>query len=183
MNILYQYSDFIRKYASGKNILLSLAVFILFQVILGFCSHYIKAESQNAGVLDIGFGYSAEEVYTQYLDKFTDKGIQYYKMAETVDLLYPLVYAILLSLTISWGFSGVISANNPLKILNLLPLLAADLDYLENIGVFALLFTHPEKWMFMASWTSTFGVLKWGVVGVSMLMCLIAIPLGFRKKG
>lgn len=180
--MLYQYSDFIRRFASGKNILIALAVFIAFQVILGFCSHYIKAESQNAGVLDIGFGYSAEEVYTQYLDKFTDKGIQYYKMAECVDLLYPLVYAVLLSLTISWGFSGVISTNNPLKIINLLPLLAADVDYLENIGVFALLFAHPEKWMFMATWTSIFGVLKWIIVGIAMILSLIAIPLGLWKK-
>ena len=180
--MLYRISLFIRRFATGKNVLLSVALFMVFQVILGYFSTQIKAESQNAGVMDLGFAYTPEEVYTRYLDHYTEKGIALYKIAECVDLVYPMVYAIMLSLMLTWGFSGIISPDSPWRLVNVLPFVGADLDYLENIGVFSFLFTHPEKWMFMATWTTVFGTLKWLVVAPAILLGLVAVLMRLLGK-
>ncbi len=182
MELIHKYADFWRKQVTVSRIIGLLLLFIGFQFLLGYMSALIKAESGGMGVLDLGFGYSAESVYTQYLDHFTQEGIRIYKIAWWIDLVYPLVYSLLLCFIISWGFRFALPPQSPLWIVNLIPFLSADFDYLENIGVISLLCSFPEKWIFMALWTSIFGVLKWITAAVAIAIALVALPIGFFYK-
>lgn len=168
----------ISQFATTRNILILLTCWIGFQVILAKSSDFIKAESQGTNVLDLAIGFSADEAYTNYMDKYSEAARAAYLKAACVDLVYPICYGLLFSCLISIGFK-----QTKFYYLNLLPVFAVFFDYLENIGIFSMLLSYPEKLIFMASWTSVFGGIKWLFAGLSILGMVTSLGKKAIEKG
>ena len=156
--------------ATKRNILILLAIWIVIQVILISADNFIKAESSGQGVLDLAFGFSAETAYSEHLDKYSEAARSLYLKVECLDLLYPICYGLLFSCLISLGFS-----NTKWHSLNLLPIITIFFDYLENIGIFSMLLSYPEKLVFMATWASVFSAIKWIFVVCTILAILASL--------
>lgn len=165
--LLFSLSHKIGLFATTRNILILLACWIGFQIILGSASDFIAAESQGANVLDLGFDFAPEKVYSDYLDKYSAAARSYYLKIECLDLIYPICYGLLFSCLISLGFR-----NTKLHYLNLLPIFAICCDYLENIGIFALLLSYPQKMLGVATYMSVFRAIKWGFAFLAILAML-----------
>ena len=91
--LLFSLSHKIGQFATTRNILILLACWIGFQVILANASAFIQAESQGTNVIDLAlpFSFSAEEAYSNYMDKYSPAARAFYLKVECLDLLYPRV--------------------------------------------------------------------------------------------
>ena len=166
----------IAEFATLRNTFFVFLAWVLCQVILGWFTAKMQAQVPGISVLDLGFGYSAEAAYSDYLDKYTDIVRTLCLQAECVDLVYPCVYGLFFACltTLVWK-------NTRFEYLNVVPFFATFFDYFENIGVFTLLLSLPSKLLLVASMTSVFGLIKWSFATVSTLAFLVGLVLKLVK--
>lgn len=178
-NTLLPFSQKLSAIATTRNILILLACWLGFQLVLANASEFIKSESSGTNVIDLAipFSFSPQEAYTQYLDKYSPVAREFYLKIECLDLLYPICYGLFFSCLISLGFK-----NTKYHWLNLQPMYAIFFDYLENIGVFTLLLKYPQQDLFMAGWTGIFGGLKWIFAFLSLLAILASLGKKVAEK-
>src|SRR5688500_4743139 len=136
----------LERWATRRNILLALAVFVVINAgILPVAGARIETLSGGIGPLDLRVAYTPAEAYAA-LAAYGDEGRQLYLLIElTVDLIYPLAYAVVFSLTIVFCLRQVLPANHTLQRAALLPWVAMLADYVENAGISWMLLNYPNR--------------------------------------
>jgi hypothetical protein len=86
-----------------------------------------------------------------------------------------LIYTFFLTSGISWLFKHLPEKNNSFKRLNLLPLGAMLLDFLENINAAGAIGAYPSARPILACLAAIATPLKWLLVGASFLSLLAAV--------
>lgn len=149
-------------WATRRNILLALAVFVVINAgILPVAGARIEAYSNGVGPLDLRPGYTPAEAYAS-LSAYGAEGRQFYLLVElTVDLLYPVVYAFVFSLTILYCLREVLPAGHILFRAALLPWVGMLADFVENAGIAWMLLNFPSQLDSVAVFTSTVTLIKW----------------------
>eukprot|EP00877_Chromochloris_zofingiensis_P004222 jgi/Chrzof1/13800/Cz08g12260.t1 len=119
--------------------------------------------------LDLRFGFTSEDVaYTFKL--FGAKGRQLYLVAELVDFVYMYGYSMVLATLLSAGLS--VMKVQALKIANLVPVVAALADVVENSVILAMLVTYPGNITQLAPIASAANMLKWRLVHATICLVL-----------
>lgn len=173
--------------ANGKVLIcLSLAAlpFILF--IFPYRTKELKATSGESNpTLDSDFFYTPREAY-ELFGKLKPSGRRLYLWTEiTADLIYPVIYSLLLSLLIIYifrKFSGI----KLQQALATLPLTAMLFDYCENVLIAIMLFAYPQERLGTAYAAGLFTKLKWIFVSASLaaiLFGLVYVAFRSRSKG
>ena len=157
-------SNFFNKNATWASILILLGLIIIFNLLI---FPFAYKTSQNIIPLDLQFTYSSEKAYNT-LAKYSDEGLKEYVIAElTVDLIFPIVYALFLSF--------ILFKLTKKSMLSLFPLLIILSDYAENIGIAAIIHYLPHKLPMIVALTSLFTSLKWILIAISILLILVAL--------
>ncbi len=147
----------LEKRATGRNILLLLAVFLLFNFVL------IPAVYPKFQTLDTLPSYTPQEAY-RLISSYGEQGRQQYLLTElTVDLIYPLCTAALFALLILYSFQRGMPAQAWTRWLCLIPLLELLFDYLENASVIVMLARYPVEMPAIAAAANVFTVLKFAL--------------------
>jgi hypothetical protein len=99
----------------------------------------------------------------------------------TLDIIYPIVYAMLFAIILTMIYRKLI--NGPVMYLNLIPFIALLFDYLENVTIVLMLTHYPEQSIAMATLCELFKLIKW-LVFILILFLIIygLIKLLFRRK-
>ncbi len=130
--------------------------------------------------LDTRFSYTKNDVL-QLFDTVKVEGRE--KMvfiSGVVDMIYPLIYGILLFLLITKLTDNI--SNNKLKFIRLLPLIGMLFDYIENFSILNMLNTYPmisEKQVFISSSATS---LKWIFLDISIGLIVILTVIKILKK-
>ena len=97
---MLQVEGSLRRVARPRYILLLIGAYVLFNVgVLPVAAARIDAEGRQVGPLDLRFGYSPATAYAA-LSAYGAAGREAYLRIElTVDVVYPVVYALLLNLS------------------------------------------------------------------------------------
>ncbi len=166
--------DRLDRWATRRNILLLLAVFVLINAgLLPVLGARIQALSGGVGPLDLRGAYTPTQAYAA-LTAYGDEGRQLYLLIElTVDLIYPLVYGLFFALTITYCLRPVLSKNHTLQRAALLPLVGMLADYGENAGLALLLLNYPNRLDGLAAFTSTVTTIKW-IFAISAMVATVA---------
>ena len=164
-------THFLEKYASWKSILILIGLFIFVNAFV----FPMLLDNPNNIPLDLQFSYSSEKAY-QLLSNFSAADLQKYKIIElTVDVVYPIIYTLLLSFLIF-----KINSNAKLALFPFLILIA---DYLENTGIVILISNFPKELNSIVSITSLLTSLKWIlVISCVLLIIFSAVRRLFMKK-
>jgi len=161
------------------------ALLVLFVCLLPFNLVFFPARSQRltfylgyqTTVLDSHFYTPPQDVY-RYFSDLGAPGRQLYAISEvTLDILYPLLYGIFLSLLIAWLCSRLFPASSRLRWLPLLPLAGALADLGENLSITALLLAYPSQLPWLIYLANLFGLLKWAAVLSSLALILLGAGL------
>ena len=158
-------------------ILLLLAVFFGFN---GFLFPWAEQKiaafgGPDAKVLDLRFGFSADEAH-QFLEQIGPEGRPFYQMLElTMDLVYPLVYSLLLGGLLMLVWRKLLPENSSWARLALIPIAAGVFDLLENAGITALIQSFPGNGGIFASLASLFGMGKWVCFGMGALLLIAGL--------
>ena len=146
--MLQKVSDWLERFSEGWVVLLALVTFVLFAaLVLPRQASAAERSAGGAGSPDMSFSYSAQDLY-RMAEAYGDQGRALYVRARfTFDLIWPLIYTFFLATAISWFFRGGSTAL--LHRLNLVPILGALFDYLENVSTSLVMLRYPQPTAFV----------------------------------
>jgi hypothetical protein len=159
-------NNFIVKNANRKNALILLGMVILINVLLVLS----MVGNPDLKPLDLQLSYSPEKAY-ELISAYNEKDrFQYILVEITLDLIYPIVYALL--------FSFILFLLHKDAQIAKFPFLITILDLIENGGIVTMLASYPNELHGVASFTSIFTTLKWIAIGLTVIL----IFWGILKK-
>ena len=151
------------KLANGKIILLLLFLFLLANLVI------IPAIYPKFQTLDTLSSYTPAKAY-ELISSYGEQGRQFYAVIETtLDVLYPLVTALLFSLMILYTFKRAFPGNNRIWYLSLLSYAVLLADYLENICVVIMLLSYPREIIAVARISNFFTIAKFVLTPLQLL--------------
>jgi hypothetical protein len=135
----------------------------------------------------MSFLYSPKDLY-EWAEEYGMEGRRVYIRARfTFDLVWPVVYMIFLSTAISWISRKAFQSGSGWQRMNLVPVLGAIFDYLENISTSIVMGRYPRQTIGVDVLAPTFTFVKWIFVGGSFLLLLMGTAAGIwrwiKKRG
>jgi hypothetical protein len=131
-------------------------------------------------VLDLRFWYTPQQAFDA-ISQYSPQARQASVITHlTVDVIYPLIYGLLLSLLLIVVFREAPPAQQ--NQFPLFPWRAVIADLLENIGLAAMFMLYPSQFLLLSWVTAVFTALKWLQIGFSILVLLVGILLLILRK-
>lgn len=125
--------------------------------------------------LDLYFSYSPGQAY-EYLVALGEEGRSaYISMALTSDLVFPVVYAMALSVVLMLVLRKLFPPSSRLRYLSLFPFLIVIADWCENLCLAMVTHAFPERADALVRSASLFTSLKWMFIALTILMLLAAV--------
>ena len=180
--IWHRLSDWIHGITNGRVALTALITFLLFTaLVLPNQASSVAANSQDAASPDTSFYYTADSL-NQIASDYGEEGRDAYIQARfTFDLIWPLVYAVFLSTSISWTYRKAFAQESLWQRANIVPVLAALFDYLENISTSLVMLRYPTATPVLDSLAGIFTLVKWVLVAGSFALLFIGVILGATR--
>lgn len=92
-----------------------------------------------------------------------------------VDMIYPLLFGLTYCLLLAYFLKKINKLNTPYTYLCLIPIIAGITDYLENLGIIAMLKSYPDLTEITVKTNSSFSVLK--SISTSVFFIVLTIVL------
>lgn len=181
MNSLIRTLD---RFSTWKSFLILLAVYV------SFPAYWLKnAEvtinrlaGKTIGPVDLTMGFNPARTLAMIADYGDDARTYYARVELTVDVAYPIVYALLFAVILTLLFRG--KSYKPFCWVTLVPFISQLFDYLENATIVGLLTSFPQQSYALAVLCEIFKLAKWltfALVVVLMLYGVIRIISGRRQ--
>ena len=176
-------SRFLYRISRGWITLAAFAIFILFSLLtLPGQSALAEGYSQGSGSPDTSIFYSGRTLY-RMAELYGEEGrAAYLKARWTFDLAFPLVYTFFLVTAISWLLNRALPQYSRWRLLNLVPVAAMVLDFLENTMTSLVMGRYPVHCPPGELLAPIFTPLKWLFVGGSFLILFISMFFVIIKK-
>lgn len=176
-------SNWIHRISTGWVTLLCLVIFLLFgALVLPGQSRQAAEVSGGADSPDTSFSYTRDDLY-RMAETYGEAGRAAYIRARfTFDLVFPLVYTAFLATAISWLFRKGFPPDSPWQLANLVPVLGAIFDYLENISAALVMGRYPALTPVVDSLAPVFTFIKWIFVGGSFALLVIGLAAFILKR-
>ncbi len=183
--MLKRLSRAIQRASSGRVTLVALAVFLAFTaLVLPRQAASADAATGGAGAPDTAFFYSAEDLYAFAEAYGPDGRAAYVRARFTFDVAWPAVYTFFLATALSWLGRRAFAPVGPWGQVNLVPLLAALFDLLENASTSLVMARYPALTPGVATVAPFFSSVKWLFVAGSFALLPIVAGLAlWRRSG
>jgi len=168
----------LNKLATWKVIIVLAVLFLAFDFLV--LPAMASPGGETLPVLDLKFWYTPARAY-EAISQYSPEARQFSVISHlTIDLVYPVIYALLLSLLLVVVFRAAPESQK--RQLPLLPWRAALADVLENLGLVAMFSIFPAQFPLLSWITTIFTALKWLQIGFTFLALLIGLLLLVLKK-
>lgn len=175
-------SDRLHQISTGKVTLAALVIFLLFTaLVLPGQAADADEIAGDAETPDLSLYYTADELY-QMAQAYGEEGRAAYVRARfTFDVVWPLVYTFFLVTALSWLTGRVFPADSVWQLANLAPILAALLDFLENLATSLIMWRFPIQTPVVDLLAGPFTTLKWLFVSGSFVLLVAAAGAGIWR--
>ena len=166
-------SDGLHTISPGWVTLTATLVFVVFMIlVLPYMASLSEAQTGSQESPDTSFFYTDEDLY-RMAQEYGEAGRQaYVRVRWSFDVIWPLVYCIFLATGISWLTRRAMPSGSKWQRANLVPLLAAFFDFLENLFASVVMSRYPNPTIILAALTPWMTVIKWILVGASVVLLL-----------
>ena len=179
---MYKISRWINKKASTRLLMIFVVALFLY-VVLVLPAENKRALSDFGGITpDTSFFYRANDLLTMAEIYGEDGRAQYGISRLRFDVLFPFLYALALSLSLSWLLKRLMKKESKWCFFNLFPILAAIFDLLENLFATIVFSMYPNMTGWLLWLTSAFSLCKWIVLGISFLILFDLFVLFLVQK-
>lgn len=159
-------SRWLREGSTSWVALLGLLIFVIFLVwVLPNQAADAELARGDAPSPDTSFFYSPQDLYQMAGSYGPDGRSAYIRERFTFDLIWPAAYMFFLTTAISWSYARLFPPHSWLQRLNLVPLLAGLLDYLENLATSAVMWRFPDRIPLVPGLAPLFTLGKWVMIG------------------
>ena len=169
---------------TGKKVLLLFILTnIVYAVMLTVTIPKTMTFSNGLKLLDMmPLGYDLEYINTLF-ETLGENGRQVYLTNQLpVDMIYPFLFGISYCLLIGYFLNKLNKLDSFFFYLCILPLIAGIADYLENFGIFTMLYNFPDFSPFTAKVTNVFSVIKSMTTTVFFIALIVTLlMLGISK--
>ncbi len=173
------------KWANWKNVLLFFALQMLFNLVI--MPAFSGSNTHDLPTLDLQFFYTPQRAY-EIIAAYTPELRQAAAITRlTLDIIYPLVYAMMLTLLLVLTFRRAFPATDDsvrsiFDFVLFIPWAGVLFDYLENICIATMFLNYPKEFYFLAQVAAIFTFLKWTLIGAGFVLALIGgVKLVFVK--
>lgn len=180
-------NKFIDKNVSGKK---ALGLFILTNLVYAFMLIVTIPKTMSFAngmkLLDMmPAGYDFNYV-NRLFTALGDNGRETYLTNQIpVDMIYPFLFGVSYAVVMAYFLNKTNKLNTPFIYLCLLPIIAGIADYIENIGIIAMLNNYPNFTETTVNTISTFSIIKsisTSVFFIALVVVLILVGIKFFKK-
>ncbi|HNR02613.1 MAG TPA: hypothetical protein PKK59_08770 [Anaerolineaceae bacterium] len=178
-----QLSRFLYRISRGWVALAALIIFIVFSLLTLPGQNALAEEySQGMGSPDTSLFYKGTDLY-RMAEMYGQEGRAAYLRARwTFDLAFPFVYTFFLAAAISWSLNRVLPQGSRWRLLNLVPVAAMVLDFLENTAASLVMARYPVNCPPGELLAPLFTPLKWLFVGGSFATLTVAVMITFFRR-
>lgn len=156
-------------FSTGRNVIILLALFLFANFVL------IPAIYPKFETLDTMSAYSPEEAYNLF-SNYGESGRNYYIIIElTLDIIYPLITALLFSLSTLYTFQRAFPGKSGIHNLAVIPFGVMLADYLENFCIVLMLLNYPRELTNLARLSNIFTNIKFVLSPVELLLVIIGL--------
>lgn len=176
------------RFANWKILLLLLAVYVSFRAywLKNAEATINKLAGKTIGPVDLTIGFNPARTI-RMVNEYGPAARTYYTRVElTVDLIYPIVYALFFAVVLTLLFRN--RYYKPFWWVTLLPFVSLLFDYLENATILGLLTSYPSQSYTVAVLCELFKLAKWltfaavlGLIGYGLIRMVMA-GLQSRKR-
>jgi hypothetical protein len=154
--------DLIKQYSSGKNVLiLFILTNIVYALMLTVTIPKVMAMAGGMKLLDMmPTGYSHEYVNKLFIALGEVGRNAYLYNQIPLDMIYPFMFGISSCLLLSYLFNKLGKSDTSLFYLCFIPLFSGLFDYMENLGIIAMLNCYPHNPDKLTHATNLFSILK-----------------------
>ena len=169
------------KWANWKSILALFALQMLFNLVL--LPSASSSDTHDLPILDLQFWYTPQRAY-EIIGAYPAELRQAAAITRlTLDLIYPLVYGLLISFLLIVTFRRAFPKSNFADLAVFIPWGGVLGDYLENFGLATMYLSYPTELVPLAWMTAVFTTIKWTLIGIGFVLVLVgAVKLAFDKK-
>ena len=166
-------SNWLHRASTGWLTLAALLVFVVFTAtVLPSQATQAEADSGGAPSPDMSLLYTPRELYAMAEAYGPEGRVAYVRARFTFDLVWPVVYLAFLATSISWLSRRAFAPDSAWQRLNLVPVFATLLDYLENIAAALVIGRYPARTLVVDTLAPVFTLTKWMLVGGSFVLLL-----------
>jgi hypothetical protein len=175
-------SNWLHRVSTGKITLAALVIFLLFTaLVLPGQAADADEVAGGAETPDLSLYYTADDLY-QMAQAYGEEGRAAYIRARfTFDVVWPLVYTFFLVTALSWLSDRVLPTGSVWQLANLAPILAASLDFLENLATSLIMWRFPMQTPVVDILAGPFTALKWLFVSGSFVLLVAAAGAGIWR--
>jgi hypothetical protein len=130
---------------------------------------------------DMKLGYSYDDIL-QAFSSLGSAGIQAWLQAHLLDLIFPLGYAFGMTFGILMELRISFPERKNIRVLALLPILAAFADYVENTLIAAQAAAYPNLSAEVIAIASGFTTIKWLLLYTGFAIIFILLPIVIYRK-
>jgi hypothetical protein len=180
--VLDRLSDILIRISKGWLAASAFVIFLLFTaLVLPRQSAMAEATSGGADAPDTSLYYTPEDLYRMAEAYGEDGRAAYIRARFTFDVIWPLVYLFFLATSISWICSKLESVKRWHRRANLVPLVGAIFDYMENVFASTVMWRYPLRTALVDILAPISTLLKWVFIGASFLLLIVGFALGIWR--
>jgi hypothetical protein len=177
------FSDWLSKVSTGWVALAGLVVFLAFTIlVLPAQSAAADAQRGTAPSPDLSFFYTPSDLYAMAEAYSVAGRANYIRERFTFDLFWPLVYTFFMATAISWLAKRTCSPQSRWRRLNLVPVLGAIFDYLENLSTSLVMARYPAHTPLVDILAPVFTVVKWTFVGGGFVLVFVGLGVMIWRR-
>lgn len=172
----------LRSYANKITLSIAFVIFFLFTGIAFpyHANNLFEVTGKMVRTLDVRWSYNQQDVLTLFSDMQEAGRLEYQIVEGITDMIYPLVYGILIILLIL-SLTKILSVKRWWLLL-FLPILTMLFDYSENTMILRMLDSYPDISPEMVSRSSTLSSIKWTFAFLSVSTVMILGVLNFLDR-
>jgi len=169
-------SHWLHRISTGWVTLAALAIFLVFTAtVLPSQAAQAEVDSSGAPSPDTSFIYTAKDLYAMAEAYGPEGRSAYIRTRFTFDLVWPIVYLAFLAMCISRLTRRGFPQGSRWLLVNLVPVAATALDYLENVSAALVVGRYPAQTPVVDGLVPVFTFLKWLGVGGSFVLLLVML--------
>ena len=189
MKPLASFNQFMLARATGRNVLLLLAIAIVsFWLMAAIIAPAFQSATNDLRPFDLNFGISSEVMYRD-LPFYTDRSRSLYLWFALADYIYPAAAAAFFSLLWAWLFHRWAAHSYEWMLragVLIVPFLFALVDWLENAGFLFVIFSYPQEYPAVATLAGqlkgTKPMVELVVVVLTLVFVIVTIRTSRRRR-
>ena len=177
------FSGFLDRAANGPVVIASTVLFFFYiGAVLPGQARKVEEYAGEVATPDSALFYTASDIYASAAAFGADGRSEYVLARATFDVAWPLVYAIFLSMLLSWLLRRCFIDTDRRRLLNLLPWLALGFDYLENFAAAVTVGRYPSKTPVLADVATVFTMAKWATLSSAFVLVIVLAVVAVRRR-